>query len=110
MDWEFKLISLFLFISKHYDKELCVCCERLSNNNTPKISDDEIICIYIWGIMRGSSKVKNKHRLNYSCGQFIILVETGYYRYFFFFSTTTPITLYSLLLDSSISSYLGFSG
>ena len=54
MDWQDRLITLFLFISKSYEEELCVTAERLSNNATPDFSDAEVLTVYLWGIMVGA--------------------------------------------------------
>lgn len=58
MDWQLKLISLFVYTSKHYHDFLWTFCERQSNNNDPDFSDIEVIVIYLWGTMRGHQKVK----------------------------------------------------
>ena len=58
MDWELKLITLFVYICNHYDEFLWVYGERQSNNDEPKFSDIEVIMIYLWGVMRGHQKVK----------------------------------------------------
>lgn len=57
MDWQERLISLFLSIDKYYKNELFLYTERLSNNNDPKFSDIEVITIYLWGIMAGHKKI-----------------------------------------------------
>ena len=58
MDWELKLITLFVYICNHYDEFLWVYGERQSNNDDPEFSDIEVIVIYLWGVMRGHQKVK----------------------------------------------------
>lgn len=61
MDWQEKLIALFLYINKHYDFELFMYAERMSNNAEPEFSDAEVITVYLWGIMSGYEKVKSIH-------------------------------------------------
>ena len=58
MDWELKLITLFVYICNHYDESLWVYGERHSNNSEPTFSDAEVIVVYLWGIMRGYGKIK----------------------------------------------------
>ena len=58
MDWQEQLITLFVNISKYYDDELLIHCQRFSNNTKPHFSDIEVISIYLWGIMRGYSEIK----------------------------------------------------
>ena len=59
MDWKENLIALFLYISQTYHQDLWPYCERMSNNKTQfRLSDEEIITIYLFGITKGRSKVK----------------------------------------------------
>ena len=59
MDWELKLIKLFVYICKHYDEFLWAYGERQSNNDEPAFSDVEVIVVYLWGVMRGYRKPKS---------------------------------------------------
>ena len=45
MDWRERLIALFLYVNKHYDSELFIYTERMSNNSTPKFTDSELITV-----------------------------------------------------------------
>jgi len=58
MDWQLKLITLFVYTCNHYHDFIWTFCERQSNNDDPEFSDVEVIVIYLWGIMRGHQKVK----------------------------------------------------
>ena len=58
MDWELKLIRLFVYICYHYEKFLWVYGERQSNNKDPVFSDVEVLVVYLWGVMRGHRKIK----------------------------------------------------
>jgi hypothetical protein len=62
MDWQERLITLFLYVNKHYDSELFIYTERMSNNGTPEFTDSELITVYLWGIMNGYRKVKDAHK------------------------------------------------
>lgn len=43
-----KLVAIYLYICDLYDKELKFTCERVSNNNQPAFTDQEIMTIYIF--------------------------------------------------------------
>ena len=59
MDWKENLIALFLYISQTYHQDLCSYCQRMSNNKTQlRFSDEEVITVYLFGIVKGHSKVK----------------------------------------------------
>lgn len=45
------LIGLYYYICKVYDTELCVHCQRQSNNSTPVFSDQELLTCYLFAIM-----------------------------------------------------------
>lgn len=45
-----KLISLYFRICEYYDKELYLDCQRMSNNYRPKLTDQEVLCIYFYCI------------------------------------------------------------
>ena len=61
MDWQERLISLFVYICKHYESGLWVFGQRLSPNIYAKFSDCEVITVYIWGIFRGFQEIKDIH-------------------------------------------------
>ncbi len=58
MDWQERLISLFVYISKHYENYLWVYGERLSPNARPSFNDPEVLTIYIWGVWRGHQEIQ----------------------------------------------------
>jgi len=59
MDWEFRLIVMFLFISQVFKEKLQFYCKRMSNNSSPKFTDEEVIVIFIWGILQNHTKIKD---------------------------------------------------
>jgi len=59
MNYEICLITLFLTICKYYQEELWIHCERFSNNNHPDFSDEEVMVIYLFGIIRKRRNVKD---------------------------------------------------
>lgn len=62
MDWQLQLISLFVYISKYYDKYLWTYAQRMSPNASPEFSDSEVITIYLWGVMRGFRQISDIHQ------------------------------------------------
>lgn len=62
MDWEVELISLYLFVCKHYRSNLWIYCQRMSNYSDLKFSDEEAIALYLYGIIEGHRTVKSIHR------------------------------------------------
>ena len=58
-----KLIEIYFYICKRYDKDLKYCCERFSNNDKPTLTDQEIMTIYLYTIHEEQRyKVKQIHR------------------------------------------------
>lgn len=58
MDWQTLLVTLYIFICKHYQTGLCLHFQRMSNNYQPDFTDEEVITIYMFGIMRQKFEVK----------------------------------------------------
>lgn len=51
MDWQLQLVTLYEFICKQYREHLWVYCQRFSPYAEVTFSDEEVICIYLWGVM-----------------------------------------------------------
>ena len=62
---EFKIFDN-LTREKHYESELFIYAERMSNNSSPKFSDTEVITVYLWGVINGHEKVKSIYTLTLS--------------------------------------------
>lgn len=58
MDWGAELISLFLFICKHYQNNLSFYCQRMTNHADLKFSEKEAITLYLYGVIEGFSTIK----------------------------------------------------
>lgn len=58
MDWQDRLIGLYLYICQHYKTHLWVHAQRLSNNHHPKFSDEEVLTLYLFGIWQKQTTVK----------------------------------------------------
>ena len=57
MNWQYRLIALYLYICKSYDEKLRHLLVRESNNSDLSFSDAEVMTIYIWGVMKKRSKI-----------------------------------------------------
>lgn len=63
MDWQERLISLYLFVCKHYKQGLASYCLRQSRFSDLTFSDEEVLTVYLYGIIEGHRHVKDCHRL-----------------------------------------------
>lgn len=63
MDWEIRLITLYLFICKQYQEHLWAYCQRFSLYVNPEaITDEEVLCIFLWGVMDKRRELTDVHR------------------------------------------------
>lgn len=58
MDWQGKLISLYLFVCNEYKKHLWSYCERMTNHADLSFSDEEVITIFLYGVMNKRRTLK----------------------------------------------------
>jgi len=56
--WQIHLIRLYCAVCQYYDTILHVEVQRLTNNNRPQFSDQEMITVYLWGTLQGWRDVK----------------------------------------------------
>lgn len=61
MDWQTLLITIFMYISEQYKNHLWPFCQRMSNNSNPKFTDEELLTIFIYGIMKKRFELKDIH-------------------------------------------------
>lgn len=62
MNKENRLIALYLYVCECYTTELKWVCQRYSNNDSPSFTDEEVITIYLFGILEDEKfKVKAIH-------------------------------------------------
>lgn len=59
MDWETLSVTLFVYVSMLYDTRLRIYCQRFGNNNQPDFTDEEVITIYLFGIIRKHSEIRD---------------------------------------------------
>jgi hypothetical protein len=62
VDWEVELISLYLFVCKHYDAGFSNYCVRMARFADLKFSDEEAITLYLYGIIEGYRTIESIHR------------------------------------------------
>lgn len=62
MDWEYDLIKLYLYVCDHYKRELYNYCQRMSNYANLSFTDEEVICIYLYGIMEKRFNIKDIYK------------------------------------------------
>ena len=59
MDWEYRLIRLYVQICHYYRRDLWGYCQRMSNHSDLSFSDEEVICIYLYGIIEKRRTIKD---------------------------------------------------
>ena len=58
MDWQDQLITLYLYVCKHYQQSLWVYCQRMSTFADLSFSDEEVITIYLFGVVDKMREIK----------------------------------------------------
>lgn len=59
MDWQLQLIHLFEYVCQQFRHDLWGLTQRFSNNDHPVFTDEEVITIYLFGVIRGHSQVRD---------------------------------------------------
>lgn len=62
MGWEEYLITLYLRVCKEYKENLCFSCQRFTNGGCKAFTDEEVMLIYLIGVLRGFKSIKTLHR------------------------------------------------
>ena len=62
MDWESKLISLYVIISNEYQAIIQAHVESFTNGKNISFTDEEVMTIYCYGILRGYRTITAIHR------------------------------------------------
>ena len=58
MDWQDKLIHLYVSICQHYRTHLWIHSQRLSNNQTVTFTDEEVLTVSLFGMMQQHTCIK----------------------------------------------------
>lgn len=62
MDWQDRLIDVYCRICDTFDKEEFMFVPRISNNGTPRFTDQEVLTIFYSGIIEGITEIKKIHK------------------------------------------------
>ncbi len=125
MDWQTLLITVFVYIGEQYKTQLWPFCQRMSNNNNPQFSDEELLTIFLYGVMKKRFELKDIYnyadshlrewfphlpsyvafvqRLNRFDSLFPMLIELKDY------ANTVPLLREISQLSKSIALYIDFS-
>jgi hypothetical protein len=58
MNWQNQLITLYLYVCKHYEQTLCAYSQRMSNHADLSFTDEEVITLYLFGVMEKRTDIK----------------------------------------------------
>ena len=59
MDWRNQLISFYLFVCNHYQTSLKHYCERMSNFADLSFTDEEVITLFLFGVIKKRKTIKS---------------------------------------------------
>jgi hypothetical protein len=59
MDWQTLLITVFVYIGEQYKTQLWPFCQRMSNNSSPQFTDEELLTIFLYGVMKKRFELKD---------------------------------------------------
>jgi hypothetical protein len=58
MNWQDQLITIYLYDCKHYQNHLWVYSQRMSNYADLRFSDEEVITLYLFGVIDKNRELK----------------------------------------------------
>jgi len=58
MNWQEQLITIYLYVCKHYQDNLWVYSQRMSNYADLSFTDEEVIAIYLFGVIDKNRELK----------------------------------------------------
>lgn len=62
MEWQTRLIFLYLTVCKFWAQGVWSSCERMSHNDAPSFTDEEIVTVYLFGIMEKHTELSQVHK------------------------------------------------
>jgi hypothetical protein len=62
MGWQEQLITVYLYVCKHYTQNLWAYCQRMSNYVDLSFSDEEVITLYLFGIIDKNREIKQIYK------------------------------------------------
>ena len=66
MDWELRLVSIYLIVCKFFNQPQVQQKLRKSPNANPRFTDEEVMTIYIFCILSGHQVIKHMHQFVYA--------------------------------------------
>ena len=60
-DWQNTLIRFYLFVCRHWTGRLQAVAQQQSNNSEPDFTDEEVLTIYLFGLIRDRETIKAIH-------------------------------------------------
>ena len=60
-DWQNTLIRVYLFVCRHWAGRLQAVTQRQSNNSEPDFTDEEVLTIYLFGLIRDRETIESIH-------------------------------------------------
>lgn len=61
MPWQERLITIYLYVCKHYQSNLCIYTQRMSNYADLSFSDEEVITLYLFGVIDKHREIKQTY-------------------------------------------------
>ncbi len=58
MNWQDQWITIYLYVCKHYQNHLWVYSQRMSNYADLRFSDEEVITLYLFGVIDKNRELK----------------------------------------------------
>ncbi|AKH38450.1 MULTISPECIES: hypothetical protein [Nitrosomonas] len=58
MNWQNRLITIYLYVCKHYQQNLWAYSQRMSNHADLSFSDEEVITLFLFGVMDKHREIK----------------------------------------------------
>ena len=60
MDWE-STLQIYVFVHEDFGSELYALGQRQSNNHSPSFTDEEVVTIYLFGLIKGRRTLRDIH-------------------------------------------------
>jgi len=61
MNWQNQLITIYLYVCKHYQNHLWIYSQRMSNYADLSFSDEEVITLYLFGVIDKHREIKKSY-------------------------------------------------
>ena len=62
MNWQNRLITIYRYVCKHYQQNLWTYSQRMSNYADLSFSDEEVITIYLSGVLDKHREIKSIYK------------------------------------------------